>query len=403
MSTQRMLLRAMLVLVGMAALAGVATIFVPAQELLARIAGTLITCAFAIGLSLPASRSLDREETRPMGLAMLAAIVPCFVLVLVSIWIDMAFRWPVQMLVFLTSVHYGGCALVFLIALGLSKREAARVSGRLVSLAALVCFVIGLPAIWVEQLGFGAWSLQAKLWGTSWLVLWTTVLAGMSLYAVTTRTTPWRWIGVVASAVSLVTGIYGIWMEARDPPVWLVQGLVIATAIGLANVLNTLKLEGVQRWVALATIGTVLFTSVLVSYLNFITDGFRSDVGPADLVVRLMIAGVIVSACGLLAITIFLAANRRALATTSASVKKISAVKVTCPRCATTNDAAVGCSCCIGCGLIFLIELAEPRCVKCEYNLLDLKGDLCPECGTPVAQSLEAVTERFRRPGARGS
>jgi hypothetical protein len=388
-----MLLRAMLALVGLAALAGVATIFLPAKEFLGRIAATLITSAFAIALALPASKKLDREETRPMGLAMLTAIVPCFVLVLTAIWIGLVFGWRVELEVMLTALHYAGCAVVLLIALGLCRVEATRVSGRLAVLAALVCLMLGLPAIWADRLGFGGWDFQAKLWGTSWLVFWTMVLAGMSLYAVTTRTTPWRWIGVLAAAAALLMGLYGIWHELKDPPVWFVQALIVALAIGLANVLHTLALEGVQRYVALGTIGTVLLTATLLSYLNFSSGGFSRDVSSDELLVRLIAAGSIVSVCGLLAITIFLAANRRALVTTSASVKEIRSVKVTCPRCATKTDAAAGVggarSRCGGCGLIFVIELAEPRCVKCEYNLLDLKSDRCPECGTPVAESLQ--------------
>jgi hypothetical protein len=393
MSLQRILLRAMLALVGLAALAGVATIFLPAKEFLGRIAATLITSAFAIALALPASKKLDREETRPMGLAMLTAIVPCFVLVLASIWIGLVFGWRVELEVFFTAMHYAACAVVFLVALGLTRGEATRVSGRLAVVAALACFVIGVPAIWADRLGFGTWDLQAKLWGTSWLIFWSMVLAGMSLYAVTTRTTPWRWFGVFAAAAALAMGLYGIWNELKDPPVWFAQALIVALAIGLANVLNTLKLEGLQRYVALGTIGTVLLTAALLSYLNFITEGFRGRVDENELLIRLIAAGSIVSACGLLAITIFLAANRRALVTTSAAVKEIRSVKVTCPRCATKIDAAVGVgggrSRCGGCGLIFVLELAEPRCVKCEYNLLDLKGDRCPECGTPVAESLQ--------------
>lgn len=377
----------MLALVGLAALAGVATIFLPAKDFLARIAGTLITSAFAIALALPASKKLDREETRPMGLAMLTAIVPCFVLVLAALWIGLLFSWRVELEVLATALHYAGCAAVLLVALGLSKGEATRVSGRLAIVAALVCFVIGLPAIWADRAGLGTWDLQAKLWGTSWLIFWTMVLAGMSLFAVTTRTTPWRWIGVLAAAAALLMGLYGIWNELKDPPVWFVQALIVALAIGLANVLNTLKLEGMQRYVALGTIGTVLLTAVLGSYLNFITEGFRGDLDGDELLVRLIAAGSIVSVCGLLAITIFLAANRRALVTTSAAVKEITRVRVVCPRCTTKSDAALGSDRCPGCGLLYLFRLAEPRCVKCDYNLLDLKSDRCPECGTPVAES----------------
>ena len=285
----------MLALVGLAALAGVATIFLPAKEFLARIAGTLITSA----LALPASKKLDREETRPMGLAMLAAIVPCFVLVLASIWIGLVFGWRVELEVFFTAMHYAACAVVFLVALGLSRGEATRVSGRLAVVAALACFVIGVPAIWADRLGFGTWDLQAKLWGTSWLIFWSMVLAGMSLYAVTTRTTPWRWIGVLASAVGLSIGVFLFWNEPKDPPVWLVQTFVVASiaalAVGLANVLRSLRLEGVQRIVALGTIGTVMLTAVLLTCLSFITDGFRGRVDENELLVRLIAAGSIVS------------------------------------------------------------------------------------------------------------
>ena len=200
------------------------------------------------------------------------------------------------------------------------------------------------------------------------------------------------WVG------GLGVGVFLFWNEPKDPPVWLVQTFVVASiaalAVGLANVLHSLRLEGVQRIVALGTIGMVLLTAALLTCLSFITDGFRDRVDESELLVRLIAAGSIVSACGLLAITIFLAANRRALVTTSAAVKEIRSVKVTCPRCATKTDAAVGAgggrSRCGGCGLIFVLELAEPRCVKCEYNLLDLKGDICPECGTPVSESVGA-------------
>lgn len=389
---QRMLLRAMLALVGLAALAGVATIFLPAKEFLGRIAATLIAAAFAIGMALPASKKLDREETRAMGLAMLTAIVPCFLTVLTAIWIGLLFGWQVELETLATALHYAACAVVFLVALALARGDATRVSGRLVGLAALVCFVIGMPAIWADRLGLGTWDFQSKLWGTSWLVFWTAVLAGLSLFGVGTRTTPWRWIGVLAAAAALAMGLVGIWNELRDPPMWFVQALIVALAVGLANVLNALRFEGVQRWVALGTIGTVLLTATLASYLNIITVGFRSDLESDDLLVRLIAAGSIVSVCGLLAITIFLAANRRALVTGSAAVKEITRIRVTCPRCATRSDASVGHDRCPGCGLLFLFRVAEPRCVKCEYNLLDLKGDRCPECGTPVSESVAAAS-----------
>jgi len=75
--------------------------------------------------------------------------------------------------------------------------------------------------------------------------------------------------------------------------------------------------------------------------------------------------------------------NRRP-AGVSAAVSEIAVVQIVCPHCARKQAVPVGDSACAGCGLLFSLKVSEPRCVQCEYPLLDLRGDVCPECGTAI-------------------
>jgi hypothetical protein len=59
-------------------------------------------------------------------------------------------------------------------------------------------------------------------------------------------------------------------------------------------------------------------------------------------------------------------------------------VALTCPICDTKQSVPVGSSECIRCGLKMKIQLDEPRCPECDYLLLRLASDNCPECGALV-------------------
>lgn len=392
MTLQRKLLRAMLMLIGLAALAGVATIFVPATDFMGRIALTLIAAAITIAVALPASSRLDHERTRPAGLALLIAVVPAFLLILLAIWIGLfgLHRWEWYFAG--TAGHYVLCAGASLGALSLARRQGNRTAGLIALGSAAICFVGGFLAIWADAAGIGNYTIQAKLWGSAWLFFWCGVLISACLFGMATRKAPWRWLGVLASLAALAMGLWGIWNELNDPPMWFLQAFFIAIAVGVCNVLNMLDFSGVQRYVALGTMAMVLASFAFATYLNLTTVGFRTADFEQDFAARLLAASCIISICGLLAIVIFIAANRRALVTHSGAIQEIKAVRITCPRCASKCDASVGTSRCKGCGLLFLLQLAEPHCIKCEYNLLDLKSDRCPECGTPVAESMPAAT-----------
>ncbi|MCL2648323.1 MAG: hypothetical protein FWD61_15155 [Phycisphaerales bacterium] len=55
-----------------------------------------------------------------------------------------------------------------------------------------------------------------------------------------------------------------------------------------------------------------------------------------------------------------------------------------CPRCQTFQDLPEGESVCRSCKLKFKIEIEEPLCPTCGYNLHNLTSARCPECGTMI-------------------
>jgi hypothetical protein len=387
MPLQKKLLRAMLALLALAAATGIMTVFVPTQFIFWRLALTMGAAALAIAFAVPATAKLDHERTRSTGLAALIAIVPAFILILVSIWIGLfaAARWEPKFAG--TGAFYAASAVVFLLSLGLFRRTDGKIAGATAATAVLVSFACGIAGIWIDPPGLAS-RITEHLWATVWLVFSCGMIGAACLYGLEVRAAPWRWIGVLCALAGLALGLWGIWEEINQPSITFVEVLLVGTTVGACTVLNALALRGAQRWVTLATMGMILLSCFFASYLNFITKAFRFPVEDTELSARLLTASAIVSVCGLLAIAIFQAMNKRVLATQSGAVKEIRSVRLSCPRCATRNDAPVGTSRCAGCGLLFIVQVAEPRCATCDYNLLDLKGELCPECGTPISQSL---------------
>jgi len=65
-----------------------------------------------------------------------------------------------------------------------------------------------------------------------------------------------------------------------------------------------------------------------------------------------------------------------------------------CPRCRTFQDLSEGESACLSCKLKFKIEVEEPVCPKCGYNLHMLTSPRCPECGTVFLKEPEASSQK---------
>ncbi|MEK6703137.1 MAG: hypothetical protein AABZ53_12800 [Planctomycetota bacterium] len=386
MSLQRRLLHAILALLGLAAVAGVSTIFLPGGEFVFRIAGTLVLAAVAIGLTIPASKRLARQEDRTRGLIAMLADVVGFCLWLSAIWLEFLFSrldWDLT----LTTLAYVAAVVPGLAFLAIAARPQGRIAGSAGIALCAATFVSWMLAIWGSH--FGAWP--ADDWaGTAGIFAVAALPVVANLFGTLQSGRHWRFLGALAAATGVALGLIGIWSHAGGMPTSIVHSFIVAGVIGGANVLVRLPLPPVQNWLRLATTGMLLVTGVLGMIVNQLaSDGrFRSF---DEIDVRLLTAACVVTSCGILAIAVLMAFNRRFVVTQAHSIAEIKSIAVVCPRCATKFNAGRGQSNCTGCNLILLIQVAEPRCRTCNYNLLDLRADKCPECGAPVAGSLAAV------------
>lgn len=385
MSLQRRLLMAMLALLGLAALAGVATVFTSNYEFVGRIAGTLVFAAIALGISVPLARLLDKEEGRPVGVVGLAATVVGFCLALAAVWGGLVFSRLDEKMV-LTALSYAGVAVPGVAMYALSRRPAGRLTGYAgIALGAgvLVCLLL---AIWRPYMSGTNW--EEKFATTAGLLAAAAFPICAALFGAREDRAVLRvrWLGVLGAAVGVGMGFYGIWIRSSDDPTWLAQAFIVGYMFAGINVLLRLPLQPGQRWLVYVVAGVLCGEAVVGSVFNITTTAGRHADG-SDLLPRVLAAGAIVLACGVLAIAVLMAFNRRTLVTRSAYLADIKSVHLTCPRCARKGEAPLGQSRCEGCGLIFLVQVAEPRCIKCNYNLLDLRSPVCPECGEPIVRA----------------
>lgn len=397
MPLQRRLLYAMLTLLGLAALAGVSTIFLPGGRFLLRVAFTLVTGAIGIAIAMPASRLLEKQDQRTNGLYALGAVVFGFCLALVAIWGDFFFGTGVSEPFGLTLLAYLGCALPASIFIALRRFRAGRLTSIVGLFACGVCFAFALPVFWGPRVGVVV--PDDKIGMTIAIIAWGTLPMCASLFGTFDDRKSWRWLGVLLGGAAIAMGFYGIWIKSSDDPTWLAQALIMASAVGGANVLIRLPLRPGQRWLAYATIATLVLTAIAASFDNISTSAFQHT-SPDDLSVRFFAAGCIVTVCGILAIAVLMGFNRRVLVTEARSLDEIRKITVACPRCAKRQDAAVGESRCEGCGLIFLFRFAEPRCTTCNYSLLDIKSGICPECGEKIAAATSDSPATFPAPSS---
>lgn len=380
MTLQRQLLHAMLALLGLAALAGISTIFLPGHDFLWRVAFTLVAGAIGIAIAMPASRLLEQQARRQAGLFVLGAVVFGLCLALATIWGDFFFGRLTEPFG-LTLLAYVACVVPAGICVGLRRRAAGLLTGIVGLFLCGVSMAVALVSIWSSRVGVPVPS--EKMGMTLGLVAGVAVPLCASLYGTLRDGMAWRWIGVLASTLAIGMGFYGIWIRSSDDPTWLVQAIIIGAALGGANVLLRLPLRPGQKWLGYATAGVLVLTGVAASFVNVATNGFQHT-GGDDFSMRMLAAGAIVTVCGILAICVLMGFNRRVLVTEARSLDDIQRIAVACPRCSRRQEVHVGESRCEGCGLIFLFKFAEPRCVKCNYSLLDIKGGVCPECGEKI-------------------
>lgn len=369
MNLQRILIRVMLWMLAITAVAGVLTIFGSAR-VMGRVAGTGALTAAAMIAAFPLSKFLDRDEKRLGGLVGLMGLVVAFSLALVAIWIGLFISsWQIEGRFAASSatIFFASMLAAMLIPARRSASLGLAATFSLVSdaLAALIF----LAAIWSD--------FDEKLGETGGSLLAAALPAALAMIAPSPRDRLWRWIGLLAALASFVMSLIGTWFIPSADPTIYIGVLCIACVAGYANVVLHLTLPESALWLRLVAIAAAAATAGGITYISALSQGFKNS--PPEMLARFTGAAGIVTACASIALVVLLRLNP---ARNTQPVSGIDALSLVCPRCKKKFDARVGTSACPSCGLLFTIGVREPLCHVCQYPLLDLKSANCPECGT---------------------
>ena len=191
---------------------------------------------------------------------------------------------------------------------------------------------------------------------------------------------PWRWVGVVSVVVAIAVAEYAIWWDVySDSGIFTVIVSIAAVACH-ANVVFSLSIPVKFKWLAHATIWIGIATAVAIDTL-VVFDLY--DYYHEGLPVRSVTAGLLLTACGTVALLFLAFFNRtRQHALPRGEFKTMDVV---CPMCNHKQTLTAGqTTACESCGLWMQVNIAEPRCASCDYLLYHVKGSTCPECGQAI-------------------
>ena len=383
MPRRKILLRVLLWSLAIAAVAGVLTVLTQGGTVAWKGIGTASTTAVACGLLLLTSILIDHKKSHWAVMLGTAIVVVEFLLTLVAIWeiprLLGGYYWPDEIgLTMLWIGVLGILAMCCLAALHTKKGATAGLLGIVVTTAVLLFF---LPAIWLPDRSF----LLSDWWQTGTAIFIFGGLASLSLIGVGTKDRRhWRWVGVVAAAISCGMWLFEVWVGVGSNLGFVIFATLISIAavVTHANLILMGSLPQRQRWVQVGTIVVAVLTAVFIDIL-VIDDRFGGCFDRYEsLLGRLAGACGIVTACGTLALCVLVRFNRKVDFESLPS--EFSVITVLCPRCGKKQAVDLGEAKCAACGLRILVRVEEPRCPQCEYLLYGTTSDRCPECGLRI-------------------
>jgi RNA polymerase subunit RPABC4/transcription elongation factor Spt4 len=215
-----------------------------------------------------------------------------------------------------------------------------------------------------------------------WAVTWSAVggyglLAAFALIGLGNARRPWlQAMGALPALAAMALALLEVWGRGNVEKLAIWTG-ALAVLVALVVLTKQPKLRGAQVVVRLGTWAAAFAAMLLIDLLVLYE---LSD--PDAYLWRFVAAAVILTGCGSLAILIFVPLNRRRsdehVATMDAEVRLV------CPVCGSRQSISLGDGQCSSCHLRFRIQIEEPRCQECDYLLLRVTSDVCPECGTPI-------------------
>lgn len=341
---KRIGLRAMLGLLGVAALLGVVTVLTGSYDVLGRVSGTVITTAIAAGLLWGSSTLANRPNTQEAGLLGMAATLAVFLLVVPLIW-DVGLRGEE---VLSLSLVVGLCTPVLMFFLsvkgGSETWYAARI-GFALELGAAMTFLV---AAWHVT----SWRDARPWWETGW---WSTLLAFVAfacLCGLKRLTVNWRWLGVLSALFTWTLIMISTWTQSTPSEKLTYLLASITLTFAHASLVKLAPVKNYQHWLSWITIGTAIAAAVFINLeINLQPGGGLSFLG------RTGAASLVIVACGSLALIVISSLNRLSAPRTSEQAPsgelatEFGSVTLTCPRCTNNIETPVGRIVCPACQL----------------------------------------------------
>lgn len=384
MAMKARLVRAMLLALAVAAGAGVLSVFLPGTELFMRVGATCVVTAVAIGFSIRNVASMDaaRQTPTPAASMGLLGVVAGYVLAVLGIWTTWLHDTIGWSLLLSSPVPAVLGSLLGALQPLRDRAVAARAAqvGSVMAVAAALAYLV---AAWGPTYSDAEFAFKAAATGGV-LTVWG-IAAVCCLLGVGVDRHHWRLIGLVASGAAGLLLIASTWIEKAVQPTLALQCIIIAVICSHANLLVRAVLPA--AWVGLSrtAMGSAMLAAACASFLNLSTPFESLDQLGWSGLMQVLSASVIVSGCASLAIIVLQRARTRSdEAPVVPAASTYTAVRLECPRCSTRQEAPVGTSGCINCGLLLQIGVSVPQCKACGYNTLDLKSAVCPECGASL-------------------
>lgn len=198
-------------------------------------------------------------------------------------------------------------------------------------------------------------------------------------------------LGLVLAPCSLALFLADIWAHISWGHARLVEeamalGATWSILMPLLGLLGLARLN--KRWLWTRA-GTQLMAALTALFITWFV---VADPHPDDDWFRVLGVLLVLTSCGAICVPVLHWIN--VLHAPGRIITTPLQLKLTCPRCDTTQELAAGASQCGKCGLKFRIEIEEEHCPKCGYALYKLTSAQCPECGTPVLGLVDRPGER---------
>ncbi len=200
---------------------------------------------------------------------------------------------------------------------------------------------------------------------------------------------PWRWLAIPGAVLGVGSSLWGIWFGGGDREWVPTLGYALAAVVAHGVLIGRSRAGQAYPWLRWLTFGAAVLTGVLVVSAVWV------NVDDYTVLWRMVTGSGILTGSGTLAILVMdrLAFGKRlelrsvvANRGPGSAPTSISSIRIECPRCSLAQTIPVGeeGALCAGCKLHVAVRTHAALCGACGYDLKDLKGGTCPECGAAI-------------------